>query len=82
MLQPFGGSESLDSAQSKGQGEETHFHSLPLRCDSIKFAFVGGRIDTCLLIAVQVRKEICQHRFKPLLRWEEYQTTYYSHLEV
>ena len=64
MLQPFGGTSCQSRAQPKGQGEGTHFHSLPLRSDSIKVCIVGGRIDHCLLIAVQVRKENSEHRYK------------------
>ena len=64
MLQPFGGTSYQNRAQSKGQGERTHFHFVTLRSDSTKVCIVGGRIDHCLLIAVQVRKENCQHIFK------------------
>ena len=63
MLQPFG-SENLDSAQSKGQGEETHFHSLPCAAIAERFALLVDASTRCLLIAVQVGKEICQHIFK------------------
>ena len=63
MVQNYG-SQNLDSAQSKGPGEETHFRSLPLRSDSRKVALLVDASTRCLLIAVQVRKEICQHIFK------------------
>ena len=48
--------------QRTGRGDTFSF--VTLRSDSIKVCIVGGRIDHCLLIAVQVRKENSQHRFK------------------